>query len=197
MSRRTRLADRIATVVAGLVVAAGGLVVLDLHYEVVGGSRLDAGVVSDVVGSGWWPWVSAAVAVLIALVVLGWLLGHLRRTTAAPFRLSGSDQSGRLEVDLGSVADAMAHQLTEAAPVAEASGTVRTRRGQHVVVLRAVLDADAEVPPVVAAAAAAETELQRAFPDEQVACRLLVQAPRGNRTIRSTRSGRRDVVRVR
>jgi hypothetical protein len=191
MSRRTRLADRIATVVAGLVVAAGGLVVLDLHYQVVGGSRLDAGGVSDVVGSGWWPWVSAAVAVLLGLVALAWLLGHLRRAPVASFRLAASDQSGRLGVDLGSVADAMADRLTEAAPVAEVSGSVRSRRGQHVVVLRAVLDPAAEVPAVIAAAAAAETELHRAFPDEQVACRLLVQAPR------STRSRRRDVVRVR
>ncbi|WP_139977350.1 hypothetical protein [Nocardioides litoris] len=195
--RRARTTDRVVALVLGLLLVAGGLALVDLQTGVLLGtpSDLDLGPVRDVVDTGWWPWVFAVASVVLGLLALGSLLGRLRPGRDGSTRLTASDPRGRLVADLDSVASAVAGRLEATAPLARARGAVvRSRRGP-VLSVRAHLAPDADLAEVAAAAEEAAADVVRAFPQDAIGFRLLLEEPRAERTPRN-RSRRRDTVRV-
>lgn len=192
--RRLIATDRVVVLLLGLGLVAGGLVgldwgrglVLDLQPAIRTGSAQDA------VDAGWWPWASGVVGVLLAVLALLWLLAHARRPGPATVRLAASDSTGRVEVDVRSLAQVAADRLATLVPVQDPSGATRTARGTTVVELRGRIDPDVPVADLAAAAARCVQEIEAAFPDEAVACRVVLDAPRRGRSGRS----RTDRIRV-
>lgn len=188
MTRRLLGTDRVVSGVVGLALLALGLYLLDWRFGVVGSYaeevRTDAA--GSVADSGWWPWAFAAAGVLLGLLGLYWLLAHLRRPGPGTLRLSGSGAHGRLEADLRSVADTLAGRLESTAPVTGARGTTRSVGSHTLLQVRAQVEPTADARELVAATEALEAEVARAFPQDQVTCRVVLDAPRRRRLARTS-----------
>lgn len=190
MTNRLLRLDRGASFVLGLLLVAGGLLAADWqHRFLLDGyaDPVDVAPVSDVVDTGWFPWVAAVVGVVLGLLGLMWLLAHLRHSGPSTLRLSASDETGRLEADLRSVASALADRLGTLAPLAGVSGTTRTHRGRTVVELRGQVDAGADPQAITEAVEQCTSELAQAFPSDDVTCRVVLDAPRRTRVRRTDR----------
>lgn len=188
MSRRLSVLDRLAGLLLGLALVAVGLLAVDWQagrvLDLPG--TLRTGSVSDVVTSSWWPWAASVGGVLLALLGLAWLLAHLGRGREGTTRLSSGNETGDLVVDLASVASAAAARLEATAPVTDVRGTTRKVRGATVVELRGHVAAHADTTQVLDASAACIEEVAAAL-DEEVSCRVLLNAPRARRSDRTDR----------
>ncbi|MBF4161662.1 hypothetical protein [Nocardioides acrostichi] len=180
MSARLSALDRFLVGLVGLVLLAGGLVVVDWRVGLapIGlPTTLDTTALADGVASSGWPWVSAGVCVVLALLALAWILAHLGRRSVSVARSVLSDEEGRVVLDLSSVAAAAATDLADTAPVASARGWCEVRGASHLVVLRAKVLPDADVDALVDAARASAVRVVGAFEDDRVGCRVLLHGP--------------------
>lgn len=180
---RTNLTDRAVVLLAGLALAAAGLLVLDWHTGTVLDlrERLSTSGLQDVLGSAWWPWVSALAGVVLGLLGLAWLLAHVPGRGPARARLSGSDQSGRLEVDLRAVSSSIAERLEELGPLTSAHGGAARVSGRDVLQVDARVEPGADPAAVAQAVRQCAAEVDEAFAGE-VALRVLLDAPRRSRS---------------
>lgn len=196
MTRTLTVLDRAAGIVLAVVLIATGLLALDWHFALVLDlpDTLRTGAVDDAVTSAWWPWVFAGVAVVLGLVGLRWLVAHLGRPGESRTRLATSNETGRLTVDLGSLASVAAERLEQTGTVTDVRGRTRTVRGRTLVELRGHVGTYADVDDLIEATGACVREVSEAFdaaqPSTPVTCRVLLSAPR------SKRAGRADRVRV-
>ncbi|MEU0316115.1 hypothetical protein [Nocardioides sp. NPDC006273] len=193
MTPRVIRFDRGLTLLAGVLLVALGLLIVDWHYQwVLKGypNELSADPAAEVVSSSWFAWAFAAVGVLLGLLGLVWLVAHLGRRGPSTLRLQASDQTGRVQADLRSIADAAADRLESLAALTGVSGTVVTIRSRPVILLRGRIDPVASVASITDAAETCSQDLASAFPDHAVTCRILVDSPRRGR------AGRQSNVRV-
>jgi hypothetical protein len=186
-TRRTRSLDRIVTLLVGLVLLALGLAAWEWRLDVTG--RLSPTLRTDgadtVLDSSWWPWAWAAVGVVLGIVGVLWLVAHLPRPTRGRSRIDGSDASGRLEVDMASLARTLADRWGELAPVAGVRG--RTAPDAHdLIELVGHVDVEAEAEALLQGTEQVETEVEQAFPDGSVRIRFLLQGPTRQRRTRRT-----------
>lgn len=190
MTRKLLGLDRVIVLVVGLVLVVLGLLAVDWQYQLVLTSYADSvqtGPAEDVVTTAWWPWVLATAGVLLGLLGLWWLLAHLRREASSTTRLAASDETGRLQVDVRSVATAAAAHLGTIAPVVDPRGTVRSYGATTVVELRGHVDPAADVQALTDAVATTAGHVAAAFPDDRVECRVVLDAPQRRRRGRTTR----------
>lgn len=189
MTRGLLRLDRLVTLLVGLGLVGLGLVVVDWHYGEVFVSPvvLDTTPAADLMDAAWWPWAVAAAGLVLGLIGLTWLLAHLRREGPATLRLNSSGPTGRLETDLRSVASVAAVRLGNLAPVTGVRGTTRVYGSHTVVELRGHVDAAADVAALTEAAEACAADIAAAFHDDDVTCRVVLNAPQRARTGRSTR----------
>ncbi|MGY0386217.1 hypothetical protein ACWZJV_04540 [Nocardioides sp. WG-D5] len=184
MTPRVIRFDRAMTLLVAVLVIALGLLIVDWHYQWVLRSypaELSTRPASDIVTSDWFPWAFAAVGILLGLIGLVWLLSHLGRRGPSTLRLDASDQTGRVQADLRSIADAAATRLDSLAPLTGVTGTVVTIRSRPVILLRGRIDPAAAVEPVADAAEICARDVAAAFPDDSITCRVLVDPPRRGR----------------
>ncbi|MBG6095643.1 hypothetical protein [Nocardioides luteus] len=184
MTPRVIRFDRLMTVLVAVLVIALGLLIVDWHYQWVLRSypaELSTRLASDIVTSDWFPWAFAAAGILLGLIGLVWLLSHLGRRGPSTLRLDASDQTGRVQADLRSIADAAAARLESLAPLTAVTGTVVTIRSRPVILLRGRIDPAAAVEPVADAAEICARDVAAAFPDDSITCRVLVDPPRRGR----------------
>jgi len=179
------VARAVTLVVATLLLPAGGLVAA---WGFGWSSRLTGDLstagVTDVTGAGWWPWVSGGVALLLALLVLALATRRLPLGSTA-LRLAASDGSGRLEVDLGSLADAAAADLAHRSALDRPCSRTAVRRARGVVELRARAHGLVELDALSEAADAAVTTLRSSLPAEELDVRVVLDpAPRRRRSPR-------------
>jgi hypothetical protein len=194
MSGKLKGLDRVVLLVVGLLLVLLALVVVDWRHHLVLSSYADSlqtGRLEDAVDSWWFPWLFAVVGVLLGALGLRWILGHVGSRGPAVLRTSASSESGRIEVDLRSLADVAAAHLATQAPIAHARGTTRKAGLTSVVELHAHVDPAADVESLTAAAAACSDQITAAFPDDLVTCRIVLGSPQ------RTKPGRVDKVRVR
>jgi hypothetical protein len=190
MTRTLLGLDRLLVLVVGLALVALGLLAVDWQYHLLFSSYDDTvrtGAAEDVVTTAWWPWVLAVAGVLLGLLGVWWLLAHLRREASSTTRLSASDETGRLEVDVRSVATAAAAHLGTIAPVVDPSGTVRSYGATTLVELRGRVDPAADVEALTEAVATTSQHVAAAFPDDRVECRVVLDAPQRRGRGRTTR----------
>ena len=187
-TRRTRGTDRAATVLLGLVLIALAALVWEWRLDLTGllDPRAEVAGVGSVVDSTWWPWVAAAVGLVLGILGLLWLLAHLPRPTRGSTRLSGSDATGRLEADHASLAKALAERWAALAPVTGTRGRT-TPDAPDVVLLSGHVELEADTVDILDAADRIEREVVEAFPDLDVRVRFLLDGPsRQPRTRKST-----------
>lgn len=189
MTDRLPTVDRLWVLLLGLVLLGSGLVLLDREYAVVGRypDTVDLGPTVEVLESPWGPWLVAVVGVLLGLLALRGLLRRVGRPPATTRRLGASGPTGRLEVDLRSVADSVADRLGTQAPVTGAGGSVRRLGGRDVLLVDAHVTEDADPQVLTAAVAAAHDEVAAAFPDDDVTVRVVLEAPQRARRDRTDR----------
>lgn len=187
-TRRTRGTDRAATVLLGLVLIALAALVWEWRLDLTGllDPRAEVAGVGSVVDSTWWPWVAAAVGLVLGILGLLWLLAHLPRPTRGSTRLSGSDATGRLEADHASLAKALAERWAALAPVTGTRGRT-TPDAPDVLLLSGHVELEADTADILDAADRIEREVVEAFPDLDVRVRFLLDGPsRQPRTRKST-----------
>ncbi len=190
MTRRLSVLDRAACLVLGLALVVAGLAAIDWRYDLVlSGYRdqLSTSGADDVVSSSWWPWAFAGGGIVLALLGLVWLAAHLPRRTSGTLRLATSDPTGRVSVDLGSVADLMAERYADLTLATGVRGQLVTRRRRTVVEITGHVDDAADVVSLAEAAAACAADLAAALPDEPISCRVLLSSPRRRRAPRQDR----------
>lgn len=193
MSRKLNALDRIAALVLALVLGAAAFLALDWRYGWVltYPDQLSAGPATDVVETGWFPWAFAAVGLVLALLGLWWLLAHARRPHESSLRLRGSAPTGRLEVDLASIADAVAARFAALTPTDGVRGRPSSLGSRQVVEIRAQLSPQADGASIAAAARTCADDVARALPEGDATCRILLEGPGRRR-----RTGRDATARV-
>ncbi|MBB3037767.1 hypothetical protein [Hoyosella altamirensis] len=186
MSRGLTAADRIATFVLGLLLLASGsaIVAWQLGYlDRFVTSGLDTTWVQQTVASEWYPWVSAALGLVVALTALWWLSAHLRTHRMGEHTLDGSDMSGRFTVEPDSVAAAAAASLTDSPGIVSAKGKAIIERGAPVMAISTVVAPSFTVADALPAAAELRDHIRSAMdaPDLPVRVELNRVAAEGDR----------------
>lgn len=189
MTRGLLRLDRLIALLVGLALVAVGLLVVDWRYREVFTYRdtLDTKPASDLMETAWWPWAFAAAGLVLGLLGLVWLLAHLRRGGPSTLRLRSSGPTGRVETDLRSVAATVAQRLGDLAPVTGVRGTTRVYGSHTIVELRGHVDVAADAEALTEAAEVCAADIAAAFPDDDITCRVVLDAPQRSRTGRSTR----------
>ncbi len=164
MNSSTRVVDRVATFVAGVVLLGIGAAVFIWERGLVFDwpDHPNVGPVQTFLGWDWVPWAAAFGGVLAVFLGLWWLLAHLRRRKVDTIELSGSDGSGQLTVDLGAVAATAAGELARRGDVVSCKSRTMSDRRQIVVELMPALSTGADLASVVAAAERADAAIDSA-----------------------------------
>jgi hypothetical protein len=185
---RTLAIDRTAAALLGLLLLAAGAAVLEWRFDVLGlWDRLDTGAVRDAVDADWFAWAAVAAAVALAVLALWWLLARVPRPVEGRIRLGGSG-ADRVDVDVRSIEPRLRESLERNAPVDHVTSR-RTRTDAGLLVrLRADVDPRADAESLRRAADDVAAAVEEAFPDREVAVRVLIDGPR--------RPGRRRTPRV-
>lgn len=181
MTPRVIKIDRVATLLVAILLVALGLLMVDWHYRWVFDSypaELSTGPAREVVTADWFLWALAAAGVVLGLLGLVWLLAHLRRRGPSTLRLRTSDETGRVQADLRSIADASGGRLQSIAALTGVTGTVVTIQSRPVILLRGRVDPVASTASITDAAETCTRDLSAAFPDQAITCRILVGSPR-------------------
>ncbi|MEU6137516.1 alkaline shock response membrane anchor protein AmaP [Nocardioides sp. NPDC047086] len=181
MTPRMIRTDRALTLLVAILLVALGLLALDWHFRWVFGSypsELSTQPAGEVVTASWFPWALAVAGIVLGFLGLVWLLAHLRRRGPSTLRLQASDETGRVQADLRSIADAAADRLQSMAALTGVTGTVATIRSRPVIMLRGRIDPVASVASLTEAAEICAQDVAAAFPDQSISCRILVDSPR-------------------
>ncbi|WP_265442493.1 hypothetical protein [Flexivirga meconopsidis] len=195
MSRAPFRFDRFATGFVGLVLIAGGLLLIDWKQHIVRSDyprRLQLGRLVEWSHSDWWPWATAAAGVVLALLGLYWLLAHLRRARVRSFTVPATGDgkgTGMLTVEAGPLESVVAQELIDHGPVTGANAkTVNSRRGRMELVT-APLDDRATGDTVRASYERLAGQIVDAFPGTGLQTRLVLDKPRRTRGRRSALGG--------
>ena len=181
MTPRMIRIDRALTLLVAILLVALGLLMVDWHYRWAFGAyptELSTGPAREVVTAGWFPWALAAAGLVLGFLGLVWLLAHLRRRGPSTLRLRASDETGRVQADLRSIADTSGGRLEGMAALTGVTGTVVTIRSRPVILLRGRIDPVASTASITDAAEICTRDLAAAFPDQAITCRILVDSPR-------------------
>ena len=171
--------DRPAVALIGLLLMAAGGGVIEWRYDLFGlWSRLDTGPILDILDTRWFAWVAAAVAVVLALLALGWLLSRIPRPTRGKVALGAGSGPDRIEVDARSIAPRLRRALERAAPVDHVTSRRTVTGGGQLVQLRAHIDPRADGESLLNAARGLGEAVAESFPDGEIAARVLVNEPR-------------------
>lgn len=142
----TRLAvafDRVATLLAGLILlAAGAAAVAWQRGALVDGRSLSFGPAADATRTDWWPWASGGVGALLVILGIRWLLTHRPARKASRVTLETPAASlPRSTADAASVAHAAAIAIRRDPAVLKASGAAVIERGTPTVAITATVTA--------------------------------------------------------
>ena len=147
------LLDRLATLVAGIVVTAIGVaaVLWPIHVVRAAPGRISAGPVVRATTSAWWPWELAGAGTLLVLVGLVWLISHVPMRKAPVLRVPGTTDPGFIAVNLDGVALAAAAALEQESNVQSAKGKAVIDRGISTVELTVTVSHPAGLAGVITA----------------------------------------------
>lgn len=184
ISRTTLALDRFATLLLAVALIAGGaLGVWWWSGDSSLPARSDTTPVQDLVAQGWWPWVSAAVGVLLILVGVRWLAAHVRRTTVRQLNLAGSGAAGRLRADGSKVAGAAADAFADTVGVRSAKGRVNRDRGQLVAELTATIEPEADLALVAEQADLVSAQLAHVLGRDDLRCSVQLSVARNGASL--------------
>jgi hypothetical protein len=147
------LLDRVATLVAGIVLTAIGVaaVLWPTHVVRAVPERISAGPVARATTSAGWPWELAGAGALLVLVGLVWLISHVPTRKVPVLRVPGTSDPGVVVVKLDGVASAAAAALEQDSNVQSAKGKAVVDRGTSTVELTVTVSHPADLADVIAA----------------------------------------------
>lgn len=188
MSRAVIVVDRVAAIVAGLVLIAVGLLTLAWWRGTMGLSgRLSSPGLVRQTTQPWWPWVAGLLGLVLVILGLRWLVAHIPARGVSRFRLPGSGPQGRLTADAKSVAKVAAQVLEGSDGVRSARGAIERERGQIVARLTATIHPHADLHVVAHAADAVSADLRNVLQRDDLHCLVNLRvARRGAETHRVT-----------
>ncbi|GAA1679646.1 hypothetical protein GCM10009830_28380 [Glycomyces endophyticus] len=179
--------DRPAAVVIGLLLLAAGFAIADWRFDFAGlWPRLDTDQVHAAVDADWFAWAALAAAVVLAVLALWWLFARVPRPAEGRVALAGAG-ADRIDLDVRSVAPRLRADLGRAAPVDRVTSRRFDVRGGQLVELRAHVDPRADGESLVNAAGGLAESVRAAFPDGEVAVRVIVDGPRRERARKTPR----------
>ncbi|RRR96898.1 hypothetical protein [Glycomyces terrestris] len=179
--------DRPAGVLLGLLLLAAGAAVVDWRFDLAGvWDRLDPDRVDAVVDADWFAWAALGAAAVLAVLALWWLLARLPRPAEGRVALASSG-ADRIDLDARSVAPRLRADLERRAPVDRVTSRRFDVRGGQLIELRSHVDPRADGESLRNAAAGLADEVAAAFPDGEVAVRVLVDGPRRERARKTPR----------
>ncbi|SNT40896.1 hypothetical protein [Rhodococcoides kyotonense] len=181
MNRTTTVFDRAAVGVTGLALIAigAGAAAWEWGYLPEDRQRVEIPFAENAIQATWWPWALGAVALVLVLAGLRWLLAHRpgRRVGRIPVSATG-DQAGQLSVDVDTIARCAADALNTSDHIRTARGTTRSDRGERVIELTATLEPS---PSALVQAAPVLAESTRdvaiALDDTRASTRVLLRLP--------------------
>lgn len=183
ISRPIMALDRVATLVLSLALLTLGL--LGIWWWTGTGplpTKSSTTPVQDVVATGWWPWASALLGLLLVYLGIRWLAAHLSRSTVTELQLRGSGKQGTLIVTAGKVTDAAAESFADTLGVRSAKGTMIRDRGQLVAKITAVVEAYADLPAIAKQADRVAAEFAHVLGRDDLRCRVELRVARRSKT---------------
>jgi len=174
MSRAVIGLDRFAAFVVGVVLVAVGALAVLWWLGPFGWmpDSLDTSPLTDTTSESWWPWVCGAVALVLLVVGLRWLLAHLPTRRVSDLTLPGSRSDGKLRAAAGPVAKAAADVLAATPGVRSAGGRVLHERGQLVARLDATVEAEADLAVIADAADSVAAQVARVLERDDLHCQV-------------------------
>jgi len=172
VSRAVQGLDRFVGLLLSVVlISGGGLTVLWGTRQVgILTAPLDLTVVRQVLDESWWPWAVGGLGVLLVVLGVLWLLAHVPGRGVDRILLPGTGRSGRLSAEVRPVADAAAAALAPTLGVQRVRGRLRRERGTLTLRLNAVLDPDADLGLITAAAEQVSGQLRHLLGRDDVTC---------------------------
>ncbi|THV30857.1 hypothetical protein [Glycomyces paridis] len=170
--------DRPAVIMLGLLLVVLGGAVLEWRFDFFGGwDRLETDRIADAVGADWFAWAAAGAALVLAVLAVWWLLARIPRGVEGRVPLA-ADGADRIEVDVRSIVPKLRADFERAAPVDHVTGRRRRTGSGQLIELRANVDPRADGASLLRAAESLTDSVAEAFPDGEVAVRLLIDPPR-------------------
>lgn len=168
MNSRIALFDRIVVLLVGLLVLAGGSWAVGLFLDVPLAEdiadRIDSSAWLSAPSSGWFDPVLVVVGMLSA-VLGGWLITlNLRRYRIGRVTSPASNALGSIEIDLATLAAAVARQLEEHPRVESVQATVTDSWERPTLMLTLRAHADTDVSALRTTLDQTECELRAAIP---------------------------------
>ncbi|MFF3064983.1 hypothetical protein ACFVQ3_10525 [Oerskovia sp. NPDC057915] len=193
MNRTVLRLDRALLAVAGLVLVVVGVAALlwttGTLAEYVDGvpDALDTSGATTAASQTWWPYATGAVALLLAIVAVWWMLAHLPARTVPEQDLPGSSRTMRLRIDRGAVADATARAAQQIPSVRRASATLRDEGSELVLSLLVTVDPATDLPAAATRLDDVLADAATVLPDERLRSRTTVRMRTSRRSDRASR----------
>lgn len=181
MNRAVLRLDRVLLALAGLVLIVAGATALlwttgTLAQYVEGvPSSLDTSAATDATAQTWWPYVTGAVAVLLAIVAVWWMLAHLPSRAVPEQDLPGSTRTERLRIDRGAVAEATARAAQQIPSVRKATATLRDEGPELVLSLLVKVDPATDLPRLATQLDDLVADAATVLPDDRLRSRTTVR----------------------
>ncbi len=193
MNRTVLRLDRALLALTGLVLIAVGVAALlwttgtlpRLLHGVP--DTIDTTTAAGIASQPWWPWATGAVAVLLALITLWWMLAHLPTRSAPEQDLPGSTRATRLRISRGAVAQATAHAAQQIPSVHRSSATLHDEGNELVVSLRVTVDPATDLPDLADRLDNLLADTATVLPDDRLRSRTTLTFKTARRPDRSAR----------
>lgn len=193
MNRTVLRLDRALLALAGLVLVVVGVAALlwttGTLAEYVDGvpATLDTSAATDADSQSWWPYATGAVALVLAIVAVWWMLAHLPARTVPEQDLPGSSRAVRLRIDRGAVADATARAAQQIPSVRRATATLRDEGAELVLSLLVTVDPATDLPGLATRLDDVVTDSATVLPDDRLRSRTTVRMRSSRRAARTAR----------
>lgn len=190
MSSRIDQANRTLLIMLGLLLLLAGAAGLALSFEAFGAGAADSPVIPDrlsqfIADNPWYWWAVAAVAIVVALLTLRWLIAQLHTTRLSHLDVEPDRTNGETVLRGGAIADGVEHEVQGFLGVQDASLRLQGTPASHRYHLTVDLDDRADVDAVrTRLATQTVPNMRRALDFEEPAIDiLLVLADRNRRRL--------------
>lgn len=193
MNRSVLRLDRVLLALAGLVLLAVGVAAVlwttGTLAELVDGvpGAIDTTAAQDIAAQPWWPYATGAVAILLAVVALWWMLAHLPARSTPEQDLPGSTRAMRLRISRDAVADATAHAALQIPSVRRANATLREEGPELVLSLVGTVAPATDMLELATRVDALMADAASVLTDDRLRSRTTLRVRTGRRRDRSAR----------